>query len=87
MCEILICIFMLMTQFTAVDQLSFKSLNLCRKPLLLSCTHHLKLIPNADKTKLMLLSNSRKRPQMIPSVFPLDGNEIQVVMCINNWVS
>ena len=34
----------------------------------------LKLVLNADKTKLMLFSNSRKRPQIAPSLTTLEGN-------------
>ena len=38
----------------------------------------LKLVLNTD-TKLMLFSNSRSRPQNIPSVVTLEGSEIEVV--------
>uniref|UniRef100_A0A3B3HCE9 Reverse transcriptase domain-containing protein n=1 Tax=Oryzias latipes TaxID=8090 RepID=A0A3B3HCE9_ORYLA len=39
----------------------------------------LKLTVNADKTKLMLFSNSRKTPQGFLTVSTLEGNEIELV--------
>ena len=39
----------------------------------------LKLILNADKTKRLLLTNSRSRPQNIPTVVMLEGGEIEIV--------
>lgn len=39
----------------------------------------LKLFLNADKTKLMLFSKSRRRAQTIPSVTTLEGNKIELV--------
>ena len=41
--------------------------------------HQLKLVLNADKTKLMLFTSSRARPQNVPSVVTLEGSVIQVV--------
>ena len=38
-----------------------------------------KLVLNTDKTKRMLFSKSRRGPQNIPSVVPLEGSEIEVV--------
>lgn len=77
---------MLMTQlFTAEVQLLFRPSNPCRKPLLLLLHSllQLKLVLNADKTKPMLFSNSRKGPQMTPSVTTLEGNEIEVLhLCV-----
>ena len=38
--------------------------------------HQLKLVRNADKTKLMLFTGSRARPQNVPSVVTLEGSVI-----------
>ena len=41
--------------------------------------HQLKLALNADKTKLMLFTSSRARPQNVTSAVTLEGSVIQVV--------
>lgn len=44
----------------------------------------LKLVLNADKTKLMLFTKSRTRLQSIPPVVPLGGRETEVVTSYKN---
>lgn len=77
----LICIFMLIQLFIVLDQLSLRPLIFLQKAFvdIQHSLRQLKLALNADKTKLMLFSNSKKRPQTIPPVTTLEGNEIEMV--------
>ena len=71
---------MLMTRlFIALHQLLNKLMYLRNAFVFVQNTLQLKLVLNADETKLMLFTSSRARPQNVPSVVTLEGSVIQVV--------